>query len=120
MSLTKQVFDEQVDILKGLSSEKFYDILEYGEDDVENWLVDYSAHNEEIEQSLHSIWMDLRKLENDLFDIEIHDKINVAPMRSYIEEWLQRRTDKLTDEGQQPIDMILVVVDESNKKAWAS
>jgi len=35
-SLTKQVFDEQVDILKGLSLETFYDILEYGEDDVEN------------------------------------------------------------------------------------
>jgi hypothetical protein len=65
LSLTKQVFDEQVDILKGLSSEKFYDILEYGEDGVENWLVDYSTQNEEIEQALHSISMDLMKLEND-------------------------------------------------------
>jgi hypothetical protein len=49
LSLTKQAFDEQLDILKGLSLEKFYDILEYGEDDIENWLVDYLAHNEEIE-----------------------------------------------------------------------
>jgi hypothetical protein len=46
LSLTKQAFDEKVDILKGLSLEKFYRILEYGEDDVENWLVDYLAHNE--------------------------------------------------------------------------
>jgi hypothetical protein len=49
LSLTKQAFNEQVDILKGLSLEKFDDILEYGEDDIENWLVDYSEHNEEIE-----------------------------------------------------------------------
>jgi hypothetical protein len=49
LSLTKQAFDEQLDILKGLSLEKFYDILEYGEDDVENWILDYSTHNEEIE-----------------------------------------------------------------------
>jgi hypothetical protein len=67
LSLTKQAFDEQVDILKGLSLEKFYDILEYGQDDVENWLVDYSTHNEEIEQALHSISIDLRKLEKMIF-----------------------------------------------------
>jgi hypothetical protein len=39
--LTKQAFDEQVEIFRGLSFEKFYGILEYGEDDVEKWLVDY-------------------------------------------------------------------------------
>jgi len=47
--------------------------------------VDYSAHNEEIEQALHSISIDLRKLENEFFNIEIQDEINVAPMRGYIE-----------------------------------
>jgi uncharacterized protein YeeX (DUF496 family) len=85
LSLTKQAFDEKLDILKGSSLETFYDILEYGEDDLENCLVDYLAHNEEIEQALHSISMDLRKLENEIFDIEIWDDINVTPMRSYIE-----------------------------------
>jgi hypothetical protein len=39
---TKKEFDEQVEIFKGMSFEKLYGILEYGEDDVENWLVDYS------------------------------------------------------------------------------
>ena len=82
--------------------------------------MDYSTHNEEIEQALHSISINLRKLENELFNIEIRDEINVAPMRSYIEEWLQRRMDKLTDEGQQPVGMIPVVIDESNKKASTS
>jgi hypothetical protein len=33
--LTKQSFDEQVEIFKGLSFEKFYGILEYDEDDVD-------------------------------------------------------------------------------------
>jgi hypothetical protein len=36
LSLTKQAFDEQVDIFRGLFLEKFYNILEYGEDDVDN------------------------------------------------------------------------------------
>ena len=34
--LTKQAFDKQVDIFKALSLEKFYSILEYGEDDMDN------------------------------------------------------------------------------------
>jgi hypothetical protein len=82
--------------------------------------MDYSTHNEEIEQSLHSISMDLRKLENDLFDIEVWDEINVAPMRIYIEEWFQRRMDNLIQEGKQTIDTILVTIDDSNKNASAS
>jgi hypothetical protein len=82
--------------------------------------VDYSAHNEEIEQALHSIYVDLRKLENKLFDIEIRDEINVAPVRSYIEKWFQRRMDKLIDEGKQPVDTIPVAVDDNNKNASAS
>ena len=61
--------------------------------------------------------MDPRKLENKLLDIEIQDEINVAPMRSYIEEWLQRRMDKLTDEGKQQVGWIPVVVDENKKNA---
>ena len=38
--LTKQQFDEQVETIKGFSVEKFYGILEYDEDDIENWPVD--------------------------------------------------------------------------------
>jgi hypothetical protein len=120
LSLTKQTFDEQVDIFKGLSLENFYNILEYGEDDVDNWLVDYSVQNEEIEQALRNLSIDLRELENDLFNIKIQHDINVALMRSYIEEWIQKEIDKLTDKGQQAVGTIPVVVDESNKKESAS
>jgi hypothetical protein len=41
LTLTKQAFDKQVDILKAFSLEKFCNILEYDEDDVDNWLVHY-------------------------------------------------------------------------------
>jgi hypothetical protein len=44
----------------------------------------------------------------------------MASMRSYIEEWLQRRIDKLTDKGQQPVGTIPMAIDESNKKTSTS
>jgi hypothetical protein len=49
LPLTKQAFDKQVDIFMALSLEKFYNNLEYGEDDVDNWLVYYSVQNEDID-----------------------------------------------------------------------
>jgi hypothetical protein len=54
MFLTKQQFDEQVEIFKGLSVEIFYGILEYNEDEIDNWLVDYSVKNQDIEEA--STW----------------------------------------------------------------
>ena len=45
-SITKEAFQEQVDILKGLSFEKFYDILEHHLDEHERWVLDYATHNE--------------------------------------------------------------------------
>jgi hypothetical protein len=59
LPLTKQAFDEQVDIFKGLSLEKFDNILEYGENDMDNWLVDYLVQNEEIDQALCNLSIDL-------------------------------------------------------------
>ena len=64
--------------------------------------------------------MDLRKLEKDLYDIEIQDEINMAPMRNYIKEWLQQRMDNLIQEGKQHVDMIPLTIDDSNKNASAS
>jgi hypothetical protein len=44
----------------------------------------------------------------------------MAPMRGYIEEWLQRVIDKLTDEGGKEVGTIPIAVDDNNKKAAAS
>jgi hypothetical protein len=83
--LTKQQFEEKDDIFKGLLVEKFYDILEYDEEDIHNWLVDYSVKNHDIEESLHGISLDLRDLEGELFNIKIQHEINMEPMKSCIE-----------------------------------
>jgi len=77
-------------MFKALSLEKFYNILEYGQDHVDDLLVDYSIHNEEIDQALCNLSIDFGELENELFNIKIWNEINVTPMRTYIEEWLER------------------------------
>jgi hypothetical protein len=118
--LTKKSFDEQVDIFKGLSFEKFYGIFEYNEDDVENWLVDYSMKNQDIEDALWNIFINIRELEGDLFNIKIRHEINVAPMRSYNEEWFKKDIDKLTDEGQREVEMVPVTIDEIHQRTSES
>jgi hypothetical protein len=115
----KQAFDQQVEIFKGLSFEKFYGILEYSEDDVENWLVEYSMKNKDIEEDLWNISIDLRDLEGELFNIKIWNEINMAPMRSYIEECFNKAVDKFTDEGKKEVETVPVTVDESHKRTSA-
>jgi predicted metalloenzyme YecM len=99
-----------------LSLENFYSILEYGEDDMDNWLVDYSVQNEEIDHALRNLSIDLRELEKEHFNIKFQNEINAAPLRSYIEEWIQRAMEQVVDERQQTVGTIPVVVDDNNKK----
>jgi hypothetical protein len=120
MFLTKQQFDEQVEIFKGLSIEKFYGILEYNEDDINNWLVDYSMKNQDIEEEVHVIYLDLRVLEGELFNIKIRHEINVAPMKNYIEEWFKEAIEKLANEGQETVGTVRVFVNEDNKRTTKS
>jgi hypothetical protein len=115
--LTKQAFDKQVDMFKALFLENFYNILEYGEDDVDNWLVDYSIHDEEIDQALRNLSINPRELEKELFNIKIWNEINVAPLRSYIKEWVERELKHVVDERKQAVGMIPVAVDDNNTKA---
>jgi hypothetical protein len=86
-------------IFKVFSIEKLYGIIEYDENTIDNWLVDYSINNRDIEEVLHGISINLRYLEGELFNIKIQHEINVAPMKSYIEEWFKKAIDKLTNEG---------------------
>ena len=88
LPLTKQAFDKHLDIFKALSLEKFYNILKYGQDDIDNWLVNYSVQNEKIDQALPNLSIDPRELEKEIFNIKIQNEINIAPLRSYIEEWV--------------------------------
>jgi hypothetical protein len=36
MCMTRKQFDEQVEILKGLLAENFYDIIEYNKEEIDN------------------------------------------------------------------------------------
>jgi hypothetical protein len=97
--LTKQAFDDQVEIYKRMSFENFYGNLEYGEDDVKKWLVHYSIKNQDIQETLHNLFIDLRDLETEFFNIKILHEINVAPTRSYIEEWFKKVVTSLLMKG---------------------
>jgi hypothetical protein len=71
-----------VEILKGLSTKKFNGIIEYGEDEIDNWLIYYSMKYQDIEELIHGIYHDLIYLEGELFNIKIIHEINVAPMKT--------------------------------------
>jgi hypothetical protein len=98
--LTKQAFDDQFHIYKKLSFENFYQILEYGEDDVKTWLVGYAIKNQDVQEALHNLSIDIRDFESELFGIKIYHEINVVPMRSYIEEWFKKVFNQITNGGQ--------------------
>jgi hypothetical protein len=83
---------------------------------VENWLVDYLIKNQDIEEALQNIYIDLRGLEGDLFNIKISCEINVAPIRSYIKEWFKKVVDELIDEGKMMVEMVPVTAEESHKR----
>jgi hypothetical protein len=118
--LTKQEFDEQVEIFQEFSFEKFYGILEYGEDDMGNWPVDYLIKNQYFEEALWNISIDIRDLEGQIFNIKIRHEINVAPMRSYIKEWFKKVVDKLTNEGKRTVEMVPVTAKEIHKRTPVS
>jgi hypothetical protein len=117
MFMTRKQFDEHVEILKGLSVEKFNGIIEYGEEEINNWLIDYSMKNQDIEESIHNISHDLRYLEDELFNSKIRHEINVAPMKNYIEDWFKREIDNLNKEGHETkVETVRVTVNEENKR----
>jgi hypothetical protein len=69
---------------------------------------------------LRNISIDIRDLEGDLFNIKIWHEINVAPMRSYIEEWFKKDVKKLIDEGKKAVETVRVTIDERNKRTSTS
>ena len=97
-------------MFKALSLENFYNILHFDQAHVDHWLVKYSIQNEEIHQALCNLSIDFWELENDIFNIKIRDEINVALMRSYIQEWLERQLKQVTDERQHVVANIPTIV----------
>jgi hypothetical protein len=88
--LTKQAFDDQVQIHKRLPFKNFYDILEYGEDDVKKWLVGYSIKNQDIQEALHNLFTDLRDLESEFFNIAIWHGAHEGLHREVVQKGCQQ------------------------------
>jgi hypothetical protein len=100
----------------GFSNLFIHSILEYNEEEIDNWLVDYSVKNQDIEEAIHGISLDLRDLEGELFNIKIRHEINVAPMKNYIEYWFKKAIHKLTKEGKEKVETVHVTINEDNKR----
>jgi len=44
----------------------------------------------------------------------------VEPIKIYIEEWFNKDINKLTNEGQEAVEMVYVTVDENDKRTSTS
>jgi hypothetical protein len=73
----------------------FMRTIQLSEEEIERWLVRYINRNDEAYDLLHQLIINLRKMENELFEIKKGHDIMVAPMRGYIEEWLRKFLIKL-------------------------
>jgi hypothetical protein len=76
--------------------------------------------NQDIEEAIHGIYLNLRDLEGELFNIKIRHEIKVAPMKRYIEDWFSKAIDKLTKEGKEIVETVPVTVNEDNKRISTS
>jgi hypothetical protein len=56
--ISKEQFEEKMELLKSASVEKFNSLTEYSKLEVESWLVSYVNKNESIEDTLHQISID--------------------------------------------------------------
>jgi hypothetical protein len=95
MLMTRQDFEEKIEGLKRTSTEKFDNMMEFTHDDIDNWLVEYTNKNEEIENILQNLFVDLREIEKELFNIKIKQEVIVAPLRDFIQEWLNTSIAKI-------------------------
>jgi uncharacterized coiled-coil DUF342 family protein len=69
MILSKESLMGQLNALKISWANEFTKTVEFSEDEVEKWLVRYINRNDEVDDTLHQSEMDLRELENQLFEI---------------------------------------------------
>jgi hypothetical protein len=56
--------------------------------------------NDDIKDTLHQLSLDIKELENELFETTTKYEIKVSPMREYIEQWLRKALVKITEMGQ--------------------
>jgi hypothetical protein len=97
MLMTRQNFEEQIEELKKTSAEKFDNMIEFTNDDIDSWLVEYTNKNEDIENILQNLSVDLREIERELFNVKIKQEVYVSSLRDFIQEWLNNSITKISE-----------------------
>jgi phage pi2 protein 07 len=62
MLLTRKLFREHVATLKRLSTETFGSMVEYTNDDIDSWFMEYKSRNEDIDTTFKNLSITLEKL----------------------------------------------------------
>ena len=70
--------------------------MEFTHDDIDNWLAKYTNKNEDIENILNFLSIDLRETEEELFNLKTKQEVIVAPLRDFIQEWLNNSIAKIS------------------------
>jgi hypothetical protein len=81
---SKEKLLEQLESLNVAWANEFSNSTEFSKEEIERWLVQYVNKNDDIEDMLHQLSIDLRELENDLFETKTKHQIRVSLMREYI------------------------------------
>jgi hypothetical protein len=102
--LSREKLQEKLEALKVAWASEFSDSIGFSKEEVERWLVWYVNKNEDIEDTLHQLSLDLRELENELFETKTKHEITVDPMREYIEQWLKKALFKITEIDKQEVN----------------
>jgi len=97
MLMTREHFEQHLDILKVVSTKKFNSLTEYTKQEVESWLVNYVNKNEDIEDTLCQLSIEFKDIEIIVFDIRVGKEIIVGTMREYIENWLKQALIKIIE-----------------------
>jgi hypothetical protein len=101
--MTREQSEEHVEILKGVSTENFNSMTKYTKQEIERFLVEYVNKNEDIEGTLQQLSINFREFEDTLFDIRVKQKIIIAPMCEYIENWLKLALIKIIENDQMEV-----------------
>jgi len=70
------------------STEETDNMMEFTHDDIDSWFVEYTNKNYDYENILQNLFIDLREIDKKLLNIKIKQEIIVAPLRDFIQEWL--------------------------------
>jgi uncharacterized coiled-coil DUF342 family protein len=75
---------DQLSVLKFAWENEFIETIEFFEEEVERWLVRYININDEVDDTLHQLDMDLREMDDELFEIKRRHENTMALMRNIL------------------------------------